>query len=79
MLILHWPWNDVQVPDIEWMKQSRSAAGDLEMLSIIEPHKLAQSGCAIFRKRVGPPIVGKEQLQRAARSLELFMERYCGS
>jgi len=35
---------------IEWMKEQRAAAGDLEVLILQEPHKLNQNGCAILRR-----------------------------
>ncbi len=38
------------VKDIQWMVEQRSNEGDLEVLTIEEPHKLNQNGCVILRK-----------------------------
>jgi hypothetical protein len=35
---------------VQWMKEQRAAAGDLEVLVLEEPHKLNQNGCAILRR-----------------------------
>jgi predicted O-methyltransferase YrrM len=36
--------------DINWMREQRSSAGDLEVLTLPEPHKLIQNGCTILRR-----------------------------
>jgi predicted O-methyltransferase YrrM len=38
-------WDDVQ-----WMKARRAEAGDLEILTLQEPHKLSQNSCTILRR-----------------------------
>jgi hypothetical protein len=39
--------------EIVWMKEARAAAGDLELLTMQEPHKLAQNSCTILRRTSG--------------------------
>jgi predicted O-methyltransferase YrrM len=36
--------------DIDWMREQRSSARDLEVLTLPEPHKLIQNGCTILRR-----------------------------
>lgn len=39
--------------DIAWMRQQRAQAGDLELVTLIEPHKLVQNGCFLLRRTSG--------------------------
>nr|AHB82067.1 methyltransferase [Jahnella sp. MSr9139] len=51
LLIFHnVPASDEWWYAIEWMKEQRAAAKDLEVLILQEPHKLNQNGCAILRR-----------------------------
>jgi hypothetical protein len=40
----------VLVEAIEWMKEARKSAGDLEVLTLQENHKLNQNSCTILRR-----------------------------
>lgn len=35
---------------VQWMKEQRRLLGDLQLLILQEPHKLARNGCAILRR-----------------------------
>jgi hypothetical protein len=35
---------------IQWMKEQRASKGDLEVLTLVEPHKLNQNSCTILRR-----------------------------
>lgn len=62
-------WDDVQ-----WMKRKRKKAQDLEMLTLQEPHKFHQNGCAILRRTSSyEPTFAYNDLDTIYRSLRRFM------
>ncbi len=64
--------------DIQWMIEQRSDAGDLEVLTLEEPHKLNQNGCVILRKTSDySPSFYFDQPREVLDHLRLFVEKYC--
>jgi hypothetical protein len=38
--------------ELDWFRSQRAQAGDLELSTLTEPHKLVQHGCIVLRRRV---------------------------
>jgi hypothetical protein len=67
-------WDDVQ-----WMKKQRKKAGDLECLTLQEPHKIHQNGCAILRRTSAyEPTFAYNDFETIYRSLRRFMGHSVG-
>jgi hypothetical protein len=50
MIVFHYTSSREYSADIDWMRSQRESHGDLEVLTVVEPHKLVQNGCTILRK-----------------------------
>ncbi|MFO0754952.1 MAG: class I SAM-dependent methyltransferase [Byssovorax sp.] len=67
-------WDDVQ-----WMKRQRKKAGDLELLTLQEPHKVHQNGCVILRRTSRyEPTFAYNDVDAVYRSLLRFMGKEVG-
>jgi hypothetical protein len=67
-------WDDVQ-----WMKRKRAKAKDLELLTLQEPHKVHQNGCAILRRTSSyEPTFVYNDVDTVYRSLRRFMGKTVG-
>lgn len=78
LMIFH---NAVSIRDwvkaIQWMIEQRSHAGDLEVLTLEEPHKLNQNGCVILRRTSEySPSFHLEYPHEVLENISLFMNRY---
>jgi predicted O-methyltransferase YrrM len=75
LLIFH---NTASVPgfwkDIQRMREARAEAGDLEMITVEEPHKLVQNSCTILRRTTEfkPPFLTKGSAPTIFASLRQF-------
>jgi predicted O-methyltransferase YrrM len=50
MIFHNAPGSGLLYDELQWIRESRRAAGDLEFLLLEEPHKLNQKGCVILRR-----------------------------
>jgi hypothetical protein len=67
-------WNAIAT-----IKQKRSAHGDLEVLTLPEPHKLSQSSCTILRRTTNyEPSFAKRTRERVVDDLLGFMQGNAG-
>jgi predicted O-methyltransferase YrrM len=67
-------WDDVQ-----WMKRQRAKARDLETLTLQEPHKVHQNGCAILRRTTSyEPTFAYNDVDTVYRSILRFMGKATG-